>query len=212
MENNIQWRAVEVVGEEPRYEVSNTGLVKSLKWHGNGKARLLKPYTLKSGYRQVTLTLGGVRKRFRLHRLVAMVWIDNPDNLAEVNHKNFDKTDNSVKNLEWMTNQDNHQHATDHGKYKGGENGRAVLTESEVRAIRRLYRPGEITIREVAFRFGVSEGAVQGIIYRRKWQHLDIQEGEFVRANPPIKRTKGNGKIERTKTKAQSGYDEDSTG
>jgi len=69
------------------------------------------------GYKQVVLYLDGKRKYKRVHRLVTLAYIDNVDNLKQVNHKDADKTNNNIDNLEWMTNKANTQHAYDSAVY-----------------------------------------------------------------------------------------------
>ena len=86
---------------EGLYQVSNMGRVKSI---GYGEERILKPGKLKKGYLQVILFKDGKQKHFQVHRLVALAFIQNPLNLPQVNHKNEDKTDNRVSNLEFCTN------------------------------------------------------------------------------------------------------------
>lgn len=73
----------------------------------NGNTRKLKPYVNKSGYYIVSIR----RHTFILHRLVARAWIPNPNNLAQVNHKNGARTDNRVNNLEWCSNLENTRHS-----------------------------------------------------------------------------------------------------
>lgn len=90
---------------EGLYEVSNLGRVKSL---GNGnsnnsKERILKPGKVKGGYLQICLSKNRKHKNFYIHRLVAEAFLPNPDNLPFINHKDEDKTNNSVENLEWCT-------------------------------------------------------------------------------------------------------------
>ena len=83
------------------YQVSNHGNIKSL---GNGKSRkekILKPVNTTKCYLQVELSKQGKRKKYLVHRLVAQAFIDNPNNLPQVNHKDEDKTNNHVTNLEW---------------------------------------------------------------------------------------------------------------
>lgn len=96
-----------VPGYEGLYEVSNWGRVKGLKY-----GRILKPCKDQDGYLSVQLCKEGKIKRLRVHRLVAMAFIPNPDNLPCVNHINEIKTDNRVENLEWVTNKENSNHGT----------------------------------------------------------------------------------------------------
>lgn len=93
-----EWRPVE--GYEGLYEVSNLGRVKSI---GYGKERILKPVIDKDGYPMVNLYREGKRKTVRVHRLVGITFIPNPDNLPVINHKNEIKTDSRAENLEWTT-------------------------------------------------------------------------------------------------------------
>ena len=78
------------------YEVSNTGKVRRIE-----TKRELKAANDKENYKIVTLCDNGKRKRCRLHRLVAQAFIENPSNYPQVNHKDENKTNNSVDNLEW---------------------------------------------------------------------------------------------------------------
>lgn len=84
------------------YQVSNLGNVKSLNYKCTGKERILSP-GIKNGYLYVGLCKDGKRKDYYIHRLVAEAFIPNPFKLPCVNHKNEDKTDNRVENLEWCT-------------------------------------------------------------------------------------------------------------
>ena len=97
-----EWRDIE--GYEGLYMVSSLGRVKSI---GYDKERILKPGKIGYGYLQVCLFKDGKRKRYLVHRLVANAFIPNTENLPEVNHKDEDKTNNRVSNLEWMTSKDN---------------------------------------------------------------------------------------------------------
>lgn len=101
------WRPV--VGYEGLYEVSNLGRIKSFDTYRKGpngsiriyKGRILKPFINGRGYLQVTLSKNGTHKKFQVHRLVALHFLPNPSNLPEVNHKDENKLNNSVDNLEW---------------------------------------------------------------------------------------------------------------
>ena len=88
----------------PEYKVSNTGKVKSLKY---GKEHILKPRNNKKSYKQVILYSNGKIKPILVHRLVAEAFIPNPYNLPEVNHKDENKNNNNVTNLEWCSHKYN---------------------------------------------------------------------------------------------------------
>ena len=96
-----KWRDIK---DYPDYQVSNMGRVKSLKF---GKEKILKNIKNNYGYLIVNLSKEGEIKVFKVHRLVASAFIDNPNNLPEVNHINEDKTDNRVNNLEWCSSEYN---------------------------------------------------------------------------------------------------------
>lgn len=108
--DNIVWKPIK--GYLGLYEVSNTGLIKSIKRSNKtGRSygerflpeKILKQVTDKDGYKRVTLSKNGKRSNFYVHRLVATAFLDNDKCYPVVNHKNEDKTDNNVANLEWCT-------------------------------------------------------------------------------------------------------------
>lgn len=108
---------------EGLYQASNIGRVKSIKF---GKERILKPFTNSSGYLQVSLFKNGKKKNFYVHRLVAEAFLPNPDNLPCVNHKDEDKTNNNVNNLEWCNCRYNVNYGT-RNKRIGKSNSKKVL-------------------------------------------------------------------------------------
>ena len=74
------------------------------------KSNILKPHLGKNGYFSITLTKNGIQKRFYLHRLLAESFIDNPDNKPCINHKDGNKINNNLNNLEWVTYKENNIH------------------------------------------------------------------------------------------------------
>lgn len=97
-----------ICGFEGKYEIWNDGTVYSL-----ATDQVLKPSRSSNGYLQAALHVAGNKyTRPGIHRLVAMAFIPNPNNLPEVNHKDEDKTNNDVGNLEWCTHRDNIRYGT----------------------------------------------------------------------------------------------------
>jgi len=115
----------QVVGYEGLYEVSNLGNIKSLSKkvsNGNGffvkKEIILKPYLDKNGYGTVNLYKDKKKTLLKVHRIVGLAFIPNPQNKPTINHKNSIRNDNRVENLEWNTHSENNQHAFDSGFQK----------------------------------------------------------------------------------------------
>lgn len=92
------WKTIE---NYPSYMVSNMGRVKSLNFGRTGKEGIMSPRKSGNGHLKITLSNGITKTDFLVHRLVATHFIPNPNNLPEVNHKDEDKTNNCVDNLEW---------------------------------------------------------------------------------------------------------------
>ena len=99
------WR--DVVGYEGLYKVSNLGNVKKCL-----SGRILKSSNDKYGYKQIHLCKNGVQKTYKVHRLVAQAFLPNPNNLPQVNHKDENKLNNNVSNLEFCTNYYNRHYGT----------------------------------------------------------------------------------------------------
>lgn len=93
----------DVVGYEGLYQVSNLGRVKSLNYRKNGNEAILKLRVAhkRHNYLDVLLAKGGTTKRHKVHRLVALAFIPNPNKLPHVNHIDCDVANNRVDNLEW---------------------------------------------------------------------------------------------------------------
>ena len=109
-----EWRPIE--GYEGLYEVSNTGQVRSVDRYDNRncfrKGKVLSPIKDTNGYLKVNLYCNGKNKKCLVHRLVTEAFLPNPDGLPQVNHKDEDKTNNSVDNLEWCDSKYNNNYGT----------------------------------------------------------------------------------------------------
>ena len=106
----------DIAGYEGLYKVSNLGRVKSLNYRKTGKERILIPCKTANGYLQVRLSKNCISKQHLIHRLIAQAFIENPENLPEVNHIDEDKTNNCVSNLEWCDRKYNNNYGTHNEK------------------------------------------------------------------------------------------------
>lgn len=156
-----------VIGYEEEYEVSNYGRVRKL-----GK---IKKLTLVGGkYLMTGLRKNGKSKSILVHRLVAIAFIENPFGKATVNHKDANKQNNNVSNLEWCTQQENIDHSRANHLQKdlvGSEHGAAILTESDIPRIREQIKAG-VPILTIARSLNISRGAIIGIQIGRNWRHV----------------------------------------
>lgn len=120
MKQTELWR--DIIGYEGCYQVSNLGRVKSVvrtvRSYPNERIvpeRILQQQRLRSGYISVGLWKNHKFKRATVHRLVANAFLSNPENLPQVNHKDGNKGNNSLNNLEWCSRDENMRHAYRHG-------------------------------------------------------------------------------------------------
>ena len=172
----------DVPGYEGLYKVSNTGKVMSLQTVGlfgkNNNGRLMTLRTDKFGYKFVFMSKDGKKKRGSVHRLVALAFIPNPDNLPQVNHKDEVRDNNNADNLEWCTVTYNNNYGNRRLKasnsISGERNGRAILTEEKVLEIRRTYIPGdkEFCKRRLAEKYGVTYETITRIVCGTLWKNL----------------------------------------
>lgn len=141
----------DIKGYEGCYQVSNLGRIKSLDRMTNNqygeyfmKGRILKNSIIKDkGYCRVSLNNGNGKISKRVHRLVAEAFIPNPENKPEVNHKDGNKLNNCVSNLEWCTNKENIEHSIRTGLKKhcnGCSNSSSKFTEEDIIFIRKNYK------------------------------------------------------------------------
>jgi hypothetical protein len=108
-----EWKDIQ--NYEGLYQVSNLGRVKSFRRSTKLRCKdeyILKPFLANNGYAQVTLYNNTKKHKFLVHRLVACAFIPNPDNLPQINHKDEDRTNNVVENLEWCTAEYNNAYGT----------------------------------------------------------------------------------------------------
>ena len=109
------WKDIE--GYEGRYQVSNFGNVKSLNYKHTGEEKIMQSCKDKIGYLHIKLFMNGKPKMYKVHRLVAQAFIPNPNNYPQVNHKDENKTNNHVSNLEFCTPKYNNNYGTHNEKF-----------------------------------------------------------------------------------------------
>lgn len=159
------WR--NVVGYEGLYMVSNFGRVKS--FYGIGE-RLLTPSVNKSGYQYTVLTdKNKIRKSLKVHTLVARAFLPNPENKPVVHHRDSNRANNRVNNLEWVTHRENTAYAVQNGSYDKPDScasPRAKLTADDVRYIRAHYVPRhrEFGANALARKFNVCTNTIYSVV------------------------------------------------
>lgn len=177
------WKPIK--GFEGYYEVSNQGNIKSIERtvsnsFGLKKDRTIKGVSIKPIFRgnwyvKVHLRKKGKRYCFFLHRILAQTFLPNPENKPEVNHKDGNKLNYNLDNLEWVTKSENKLHAIKTGLRtitKGEERTTAILNDGKVRTIRQLYNTGNYYYRELAEIYGVSGKTIESVVKFRKWKHV----------------------------------------
>ena len=150
-------------------------ITKCGKVFSNKSGRMVElKQTVQWKYYAVSVWVGGKSTRRHVHRLLALTFIPNPLGKPEVNHKDGDKLNNLLDNLEWVTKKENAQHAQATGlsyEPKGEDNGRALLTEKEVLEIYNRLASGASNS-ELADEYGVSRDVVAKIKSRKSWRYL----------------------------------------
>jgi len=144
--------------------ISNVGRVKSLAREGVLSERMKSQTVNSTGYKCVSLWHSNVTKFVRVHRLIANAFIPNPHELPQINHIDGNKLNNSIDNLEWVTNTGNCEHALKTGLRK------LKVSPEDVHMIRML--DGYFTNYELAAMYGLDRSYVGDIVnydVRKEW-------------------------------------------
>lgn len=161
-----------IPGYPPCYSISAEGKVYSTKSN-----RHLTPHVNSGGYMQINFIVDGKRKTARLHRLMALAFLPNPDDLPCVNHLDGNKLNNCLANLEWCSYSRNIKHAYENGLNKasdqrGEKHSQARLKEDDVKKIRWLYNYTTLTQLQIAEYFDISREHCRDIINFKKWRYV----------------------------------------
>lgn len=164
---NEEWRPVTYPEYAERYAISDHGRVMS--FHHKPEGEILKPCVGK--YLHVSLSVNGALKMGYMHIMVARAFIGECPEGHQVNHIDTNKHNNHLSNLEYLTPQQNIQHAKNLGRILHGETHQnAKLTAAQVREIRQRYSRGEGTQYSLATDYNVSRSAVSDIVKFRGWR------------------------------------------
>lgn len=161
---------------EGLYQVSNLGKVRSLgkgTGHHKNKTSCLKGTINNYGYVMMTLYKNKEPHPFPLHRLVGFAFIPNDKCLPQINHKDVNKLNNIVGNLEWVTGSQNIKHSYGKGIHdkKGEKHHLSKLTNQDIIEIRRLRFLGQRVV-EIAEMFNIGRGYIYKITNRKVWTHI----------------------------------------
>lgn len=171
-----------IPGYESLYMINQSGEVLSLERQvktKGGSFRTIPQHYLTwqlthDGYLFVKLTKNKIKTCIKVHRLVAMAFIPNPENKPQVNHKDGNKTNNTICNLEWVTGKENMEHAVSNKLNncgRGEKQGHAKATNDIVLKMREFGNAGW-THQAIADKFNFSRSAVTSIINRKRWNHI----------------------------------------
>lgn len=172
-----------IKGWEDKYLIYSDGRVFSLR-----RGKFLTPRLSADGYERVCLCDDAKRYEYRVHRLVAENFLDNPDNLPQVNHKDFNRRNNWLQNLEWCTNYENAHYSIDHNRKGFGnqksmrnpENGQFTVVKTY--KFTNVFNNKSFTIiglKNVAKQFGCSIKNVTAILTRYANTGAYVKQGMF---------------------------------
>ena len=176
----IIWKPVTKEPFSTCYEVSNDGRVRRIPgFTADGRSvrggEMAKVRV--RNYHLVLLQNAGKKWMVRVHHLVALAFIGPPPGAISVtgwtvNHKDFDKLNNHVSNLEWMLASDNHKNAVDNGRKSRGERHyKSVLNVDLVRRMKTMRDSG-MTTKPIAVTLGLKEHLVSDVLNNRCWKHV----------------------------------------
>jgi len=177
------WKPIK--GFEEFYLITKDGNIKSverqicLKTHSyiRREQDIIQAKSLDGYYRIKLYNNTKKTKTISTHRLVALTYLNNPNNYLEINHIDGNKTNNNVTNLEWCSKEQNVKHAYDTGlkkreNYVGEACVFSKLTEQQVLSIREEYKTGTTSYPKLSKKYNTVIGNIESIINRKTWKHV----------------------------------------
>ena len=168
MDSEELWE--DVFGYEDRFRISSHG-----RLYSKISCKILSQTISKTGYYTHGTKIGGRNGKavcFKIHRLVAKAFLLNPEEKLYVNHKDGNKLNNLLSNLEWVTSSENSIHAHKNGfctHPKGDMSKNSKLNQSIVEDIRREYSEEGVSQRSLASKYSVSKTTIQNILKFKRW-------------------------------------------
>ena len=157
----------DIPGFEGMYAISKNGDVYSYKTN-----KFFNPSKTKDGYLKVALRAGGKAYYYRVHKLVAMTYLENPNNFTEINHKDFNRENNCLDNLEWVSHNDNILYSKINNRFKGDKPLRKAYIFTNV------YNGESFTIlgiKNVAKHFNFKDASIKAL-------RNHVNTGEYVKS------------------------------
>jgi len=161
---------------EGRYKISNYGRVITIYKCGE---KFLKPRVCsdRGSKKPLLVSLyknGEKEKAYTVHRLVAIHFIENCNNFPEINHKDGNRFNNHISNLEWLTHQDNMRHARETGliDFRGEKSCFSKLRNDDIIKIRKLYEVDKISMNKLSKIYNMTVTGISNIINRKTWRHI----------------------------------------
>jgi hypothetical protein len=173
------WKDIQ--GYESLYQASNLSRIRSLDriiYYSDGrinhtKGKIINSYIDSSnGYSIIRLSKNNKIKRYKVHRIIAKLFLDNPNKYVQINHKDCNKTNNNIENLEWCNQSQNMKHAFANNlikRYSGIENINSKLDYHIVSIIRKSI----LSCKELANIFNVSEGCIKQVKKFKTWKYQE---------------------------------------
>lgn len=163
-----EWRPIP--GYEGLYEISNLGHARRIDGHRTRSGKYLRPATDGFGYYLFNLTKNNKKWTPKVHRLVAMVFLGPRPRGCVINHKDFDKSNNAVSNLEYITQKRNVEHTHTHGRAVAGERSPWAKLATEDAVFVKAHP--ELSRKALANMFDVHADTIRAIRSGKSWKHV----------------------------------------
>jgi hypothetical protein len=164
----------DIPGFNGMYKASNLGKIKSVNYNHTKSEKVLKINLYKNGYGRICLCKNNTSKTYLVHRLIAITFIPNPENKPQINHKDINKQNNNILNLEWNTYSENNKHSFSSGANKniGEKHINSKLTKEKVREIRLKYNGRKYGSTRLSKEYNVHQSTIWSIIKNETWNNI----------------------------------------